>query len=282
MAVMYLVVTDFITGLVSYPLFIAKEVNHLKTTGPHCYTEDLFCLSMAIFASSSFIHLVLVAYERHVAINHSFYYNSRITVRRLRIASTVVWILIVMYNGLYFTLVYLPHHKFSTVYTILDMQYYIALPVLLLVAVYWYGRIFYTLRKVRLRIQRRQRSNINSLEGRRENCRHLQHQRSVFTILIQSFAFLIPYTLCAVTFVFIVLEGSSVRTSTFFVTLSVSDTLLLLNSLINPVIFCLRTTELRKECRKALRSVGIEGSVVQAQEQIFEEIEMQELQAPVG
>jgi len=149
--------------------------------------------------------------------------------------------------------------------------------------VYWYGRIFQTLRKVKHRqIQQEKHVVSDRLATKNRNDRHhhdiLTKRRSVLTSLLQAFGFLPPYALFTATFIFIIVLGSEVRTPLFFVTLSVSDALLLLNSLMNPIVFCLRTTEFRNECKKILGVLTCQNEV--APLPFADNIEMLELNIP--
>ncbi|KAK3721640.1 hypothetical protein QZH41_003662 [Actinostola sp. cb2023] len=96
MAVLYLSVTDLFTGLISQPLFIAKEISHLNNTERDCAVEEAFYFIFPIFVNASLFHLVVVAYDRHVAINQPYQYFTRITVRRLTYTSIVFWTLAIV------------------------------------------------------------------------------------------------------------------------------------------------------------------------------------------
>jgi len=279
MAVAYLVVTDFFTGLISQPLFIAREVNHFRGANPDCDVEDFFCFSTVLFSGSSFLHLVLVAYDRHVAINNPYHYKRRITVSRLTGASITIWILTVIYNGTYFIIIKLSMDIPYEIFYFFDFQYYVGVPVVLLIMVYWYVRIFLTLRAARRHIHVN-RDMVHSLQIRNETFQRLQNQRTVFTTLILVFGFLIPYTILVIFSVLIVIFGESIRSPLFFTLLSISYSILLLNSLMNPIVFCLRTVELKTESLKLLGFVPSQGGE-RAADQARSEVAMQELELPV-
>lgn len=253
MVVVFLVVSDLFTGLISQPLFIAKEISHLGYITPNCDLEDLFMLSVVIFSGSSFLHLVLVAHDRHIAINDPYNYKRRITVNRLTITSIALWGFSIIYNGIAFIIIKLSIKTHPLVYYIIDFQYILGVPVLLTVMVYWYARIFYSLRKIRLQIQD---SQLNHLQIRTQNYQRFQKKLTVYTSMILLFGFLIPYSLVFVATILITVLGSDIRSSFFFTVLPIAYTVLLLNSLMNPIVFCLRTAELKKEflgkvlCRK--------------------------------
>ncbi|KAK3752258.1 hypothetical protein QZH41_006592, partial [Actinostola sp. cb2023] len=155
MAVLYLSVTDLFTGLISQPLFIAKEISHLNNTERDCAVEEAFYFILPIFGSASLFHLVVVAYDRHVAINQPYQYFTRITVRRLTYTSIVMWTLAIVFNTSFFLLFYFLEYQSLLMQVVGFVGMTLPL-VLIIFLIYCNGRVFFTLRKTKLNIQQEQ------------------------------------------------------------------------------------------------------------------------------
>ncbi|XP_078344100.1 uncharacterized protein LOC144629763 [Oculina patagonica] len=113
-----LALTDLMVGLVVQPLHITKTIFLLQGKEFHelCDIDLAFTVSYLTFVVATACHLVLISGERYLAIKHTFIHFEVITKTRLMISSTVAWIAALTF----FPIVsYLPIYLFVSQGTIL-------------------------------------------------------------------------------------------------------------------------------------------------------------------
>ncbi len=90
-----LAATDAMVGILVQPLYISLAITTLQgeTTSDACPLQNVTRCAMNFFCFSSIAHLVLMAADRYMAIKHSYRYEHIVTKRRVLIGSAVAWIL---------------------------------------------------------------------------------------------------------------------------------------------------------------------------------------------
>jgi len=276
MAVLYLSVTDLFTGLISQPLFIAKEISNLNNTERDYVVEKAFYFILPTLANASLVHLLVIAYDRHIAINQPYQYFTRITVRRLTYTSIVIWTLAIVLNAPFLLSHSLECQLSFQVVGFVGMTLLLLLVVVIIFLIYYNGRIFFTLRKAKLKIKLEQ-ARLTHLQIAAQNNQVRQKEKSVFTAVILSSTFFICFLPLFVLVLSSQAVGSDKQGQLYFIFSPIAETCVLLNSLLNPIIFCLRTSELKIECRKFL-GLAIESDP-EADPQV-DNMELQEIGFP--
>jgi hypothetical protein len=89
-----LALTDLMVGLVAQPLHITNTIFLLQGEDFHefCDIELAFSVSLVISSFASVFHLLLINGERYLAIKHTFTHASVITKVRLMVCSALAWI----------------------------------------------------------------------------------------------------------------------------------------------------------------------------------------------
>ena len=87
-------VTDLLVGMISQPLHVSIALLLLLGDRSHtfCHLPLVFNASVLILCGASLFHLVLISAERYFTIKHSFAKGILITKARLIISSVVAWI----------------------------------------------------------------------------------------------------------------------------------------------------------------------------------------------
>ena len=93
-----LAVTDVLTGLFTQPFFILWQIFLLLGLSESETLEKCFVLSVIVLQIASYLHLMLVTFERLIAIKFTMKYSNIITDNNIKIAVLVVWI-IAFING---------------------------------------------------------------------------------------------------------------------------------------------------------------------------------------
>ena len=89
-----LALTDLMFGLVSQPIDITEIIFLLqgKDFNEFCDIDSAFSVSFIIFLLATIFHLVLINVERYIAIKHTFTHAAVITKARLLVGSALAWI----------------------------------------------------------------------------------------------------------------------------------------------------------------------------------------------
>ena len=88
-----LAVTDVLTGLFTQPFFILWQIFLLLGLSESETFENCFILSVIVLQIASYLHLMLVTFERLIAIKFTMKYSNIITDNNIKIAVLVVWII---------------------------------------------------------------------------------------------------------------------------------------------------------------------------------------------
>ena len=221
-----LAVTDVLTGLTAQPLYAIWMT--LETLGiSNCALYLVYELFFTTLAPCSFLHLTLVVLERLVAIKFPFRYHLIVTMRNIKLAVPFCWV----YGILYCMVLQFGDNKF--------MMYYIwvALPfvscfVFIIVS---YLVLYFETRRHQRRIKTQQLPR-EDVERYVTDNRALK--TTVFVVGSVSLC-LVPmcfYYLLRAFGVHLVKESNRAMLRTF----------LMLNSFLNPLIYCWRQKEMRQ------------------------------------
>ena len=90
--------TDFVVGLIVQPVFIATAIITLlnETSGVLCALQVITRLLTSCVSVASLIHLSLISGERFLAMKYPFSYTKHVTAFRVLIASSLGWLISVM------------------------------------------------------------------------------------------------------------------------------------------------------------------------------------------
>ena len=223
-----LAITDLLVGAVSTPLNIRVDALILRGTVP----ESIVCASY-MHVCASYMHLILMGWERYVAIAKPMKYKVLVRKRRIKRYSGIVWITVVIVYVLVMTLqaIALPHEFLLVLHLIEGVFSLISF----LALVYFYSMVYSKARK-------QSQCQISQITAKIQN-------RIAFTAcLLTAAVFLcsLPMAVFVATLQFLpILRASSV--------FRWSEVPLYLNSLLNPVLYFYRNRRYRKAALKLLR-----------------------------
>ena len=86
--------TDLAVGIVAQPVFIAREISH-QTGGSlsmYCKLSTITLITTTLLCITSLFHLTLISVERLIAMKYSLRYNDIATKRRLTAAIALCWL----------------------------------------------------------------------------------------------------------------------------------------------------------------------------------------------
>ena len=238
-----LAVADLAMGLIAQPMFGVVIAVMLKMTISGDYDSAMFCPSVvtichfALFflACASLLHVTLIAFDRLLTIFLHLRYQELVTANRVSIALVCLWLTSGAAASIY---ILLPSNN-DRVSEVLEL-------VGLLVTTVAYFHIYKTVRHHQNQIQSQcQTLNAQAMEALRE-------RKSAINALIVYIVFLacyVPYFCCT-----ILLMVDKLRPS-FLAGYQISLFLLLLNSSINPLVYCWRYREIRHISKNVVKGI---------------------------
>lgn len=226
---------DALTGLVIQPLLIAKTMDNLLQTEDQsrCLLLGLTVGAFHVLCFSSLFHLVLVTLERFIAIKYTLHYAHLVTNGNIRIAVVTVWMLTVLMELVRFGVTW--HSQAATIYfsvvTVLVMMCF----VLFIVACHI----------MLFRETSRHRKKIMTEQIPQEEVRRFLAENK----MLKTTAYVLgAVLLCYLPLMLFMLVIAQLRLLMGLIPLLRPwvPTLVALNSLLNPFIYCWRQKEMRK------------------------------------
>ena len=234
-----LAITDLLVGAVSMPLIITVDALILRGTVPErivCNINQSAAFVLYIAYSASYMHLILMGWERYVAIAKPMKYKVLVRKGRMKRYSGIVWITVIIGYVLVMTLqaIALPHELLYALYFIEGVVWLIGFMAL----VYFYSMVYSKARKQ----SRSQISQISQITAKIQS--RIAFTAFLLTAAVFIFSLPIPVVIATVQFWPILRANSVYRWS---------EVPLYLNSLLNPVLYFYRNRRYRKAALKLLR-----------------------------
>ena len=231
-----LAITDLLVGAVSTPLIITVDALILRGTVPEsivCKINHSAAFVQYIAYSASYMHLILMGWERYVAIAKPMKYKVLVRKGKMKRYSGIVWITVIIGDVLVMTLqaIALPHELLFALYFIEGVVWLIGFMAL----VYFYSMVYSKARK-------QSRSQISQITAKIQN--RIALTAFLLTAAVFIFSLPIPVVIATVQLWPILRANSVFRWS---------EVPLYLNSLLNPVLYFYRNRRYRKAALKLLR-----------------------------
>lgn len=213
-----LAVSDFAVGLIVHPIFIARSSLYISENSIHSFTVFMVFNIIAIFlCCASFLTVTAIGLDRLLAVQLHLRYSSAVTQFR------VCWVIIfIRIFSAFFTSIQL---WLTHLFTVLVAP---AVVTLLVINFLIYWRIYLIVRRHRAQIQQLQ------LTGNGNISRIKRIQRSALNTFLVYFLLLCCYSPFTIS-----LKGNVMRSL-----LDATGTIILLNSSLNPLLYCWRVREI--------------------------------------
>ena len=235
-----LAVTDVLVGAVSMPLTITLDALILRTA----VSEDIICTINEISGfvlytacSVSLFHLMLIAWERYVAIVKCTEYKVIVTKGRVKRYAGIAWITALVINALYGTLGVV--HVRYQVLLVVDVIYTLIWLICFSLTVYFYRMVYIEMRK-------RNRSQISQVSALIKARIESQIAYTVFLLTVAVFISSVP----AVVFSIVGTFSPFFQANYFY---RWAEIFIQVNSLVNPALYFYRNNRCRKAALKLLK-----------------------------
>lgn len=233
--------TDFMVGLLLQPVFVAELITLLldKAFGKVCLLSHISRVGISYSSFTSFLHLALLSGERFLALKRPFAHMDLVTTSRLLCASALAWLLPVILH------IRLPFGK-----TVILSTNVFLMVITMIFIIFCHVTVF--------RETRRHEQRLAAQQVTQEAREKFEKEKKAVKI---TFIILTVFVLCCLPFVAlrVVLQltrGTKKPTETVKIVGQLSRSLLLLNSLLNPIIYSVRIKQFRVSFKELLGGTG--------------------------
>ncbi|XP_078359602.1 alpha-1A adrenergic receptor-like [Oculina patagonica] len=232
--------TDLVVGIAAQPAFIGREIFRL-TGGSMSVFGTLYDITQTATTSlclASLFHLVLISIERFVAMKYSLRYNTIVTKFRLTVAVACSWLIAITYCVL----------KMASPKIVKSTKLAHLLAVIsLLVIIYCHISVYFVCRRHKIQIKSEQVSQ-------EATAKFLEEKKAWKTTGIIIGGVLTCYFLGLVAALAITIFPDWTQVFSSFSPFRMSC--FILNSLLNPIIYCWRSTAIREAMIQLLKRQG--------------------------
>lgn len=236
--------TDLLTGLVTQPIWTIKLVERINGNFPaYCYITKLLLIPGMILPSASFLTISVINLDRFLVLNLNLRYHEFITIKRVMYVEAVVLVISISLGLLTLVVSTALYRYLVVVFMLLNFVLNLVL----------YKRISRTVRKHELAIQA-QVNIVNHLLGLTD-LDVKKFKKSVGTVAVIFGLFCLCYTPALGVSTTQVLLDSNVVSWEVKTAAELSYLVVMLNSTLNPFLYCLRIADIRCAVFKIFRKV---------------------------
>ena len=233
-----LAATDLLVGAAILPADITGHAFRLSGV-PVCFVDTVTLMMMYFACGTSMYHLVIISGERYVAIKHALRYETLVTTRRLTAAVVTAWAISVasISSGL---VIGLKTHA-AVAETIFYALSILGIPGCWTAICFFQVAVFLETRRHRRHIRAHQVSGAAARETLKKD-KAARSTAMVVGALLMCYA---PTTVSDVVMLTTSLPVDAAYVAFFFAAMSVCT-----NSLVSPIIYCMRTEEFKRALRE--------------------------------
>lgn len=230
-----LAVSDFFVGVLSQPSFSAIQYYELiEISESYCVAAVVYQFSGWVLASISLLTLTTLTVDRFLALHIHLRYKQLITCQRIIIVLVLIWVYGIL----------------GGVFRIFTTDKIFKSYIVLLLIACALNFIFLCLIN---RTVRRHTAQINALHAGANQAMNIRMKKSVNVMYYVIGTFMVCYCPYMVCLLAVTIQGEWTQTIRIF--FRIGEYLVLLNSLLNPVIYCWRIEEMRNAARQRLREM---------------------------
>jgi len=229
--------TDFCVGFMIQPLFVTflMSSEHYK----RCYyVQRIFSTTVAIFCGVSLMTLTAISVDRLLALKLGLLYRFVVTLRRVWSLVASLW----LYHVSISTILYLNEDIVLNVICIEGI-------LCIIISTCCYSKIYFILRQHQAQVQ----DNVHQgqLNGGWTGINIARYKKTVSSAIWVQMMLLVCYLPMALTTVVAVITG--LLTPSLYLAVYVSFSFVLLNSSLNPFLYCWKIKEVRQVVKDAIR-----------------------------
>ena len=237
-----LATTDLGTGLLSAPLFFVSNIAKLtEDEGLYCKVTPVYIVAATCLSCISLLTLTAVSVERYTALRVHLRYNEVVTMRRVCVVTVGMWLVGISLTG----------SGAASALPVTEVASVIVIPLCLAATAFCYIKIH--------RVVRRHQAQISALvpaqigQQQDENAFDMKAFRKSFVdMLVIYFLFLVQFAPQLVIGLILLTHDPTVPILT---AVDLTQTFLLVNSALNPLLYCWRFQSIRYAVKETAQEV---------------------------
>lgn len=246
-SILFLATSDLLTGLITLPSFVVYQGSKLINPQHEfsCVALIMYTFTTFMFTGLSVITLILITMERYLAIFYPFKYQDYVTKRRIVITISVVWVIWITF----ITLTRFLSGAGSGLYSVIAAL--LLVPCILL-TFFVYCKVFFLTRRVR--------ASIGHELATPRNAEDIQETKSSRTVAYLAGAVVLCF---APTLAIAAVYSTGTVDENYFYHLMypLTDSAALLTPVLDPLIYVLRSSNVRTSLREMTRGRALAPSL---------------------
>ena len=232
-----LAMTDLGTGLISAPLFFISNIAKLtEDEGLFCKVTRVYLAAATCLGGISLLTLTAISVERFTALRVHLRYNEVVTMRRVCVVTVGMWLVGISVAAAT-TVSSLP---------VIEMTSVIVIPLCLAATAFCYIKIHRVVRRHQAQISAHVPGHIGQQQG--ENSFDMKVFKNSFVdMLVIYVLFLVHFTPLVVVNLIVLTRGATIQVYAFS---DLAEALVLLNSALNPLLYCWRSQAIRSAVKE--------------------------------
>ena len=238
-----LAMTDLGNGLVTAQLFfISKIAKVMEDEGLFCKITPVYGLVATCLSGISLLTLTAISVERYTALRVHLRYNEVVTMRRICVVTVGMWLVGISVAAAAIA---------STIRLVIDVVSVILIPLCLGTTAFCYIKIHRVVRRHQAQISAQipgqigQQQDKNSIDMR-------AFKKSFVDMLVIYVLFLVHFSPQVVVSLILLARGAAVRV---YAAADLAEAILLLNSALNPLLYCWRSQAIRSAVKETAQKV---------------------------
>ena len=236
-------VSDLGVGLLVQPFYISLLIKRLQQNISSCIVYDVFAMIVCLFFTASFLGVVAISVDRFLAIHLHLRYQELVSHKRVAAVAITIWLFSMLLSIMPF---WLPTGMTSVILASVGVA-------CLLVSAIIYIRIYLVVQRHKTQMAALQMQDVQQAAHSDED---MAHFRGVRKSAVFVFYIFLVFLVCYVPRFIFLAAGKILSPSVALERFSVySWTLLLLNSSLNPLIYCWKMRHIRHAIMDILRNI---------------------------
>ena len=232
--------TDLFAGLVVQPLAIAVQVKRIRGDGPSCTLESVYVIFRfsAVFIACSL--LVLIAVDRYIAVKKPLRYRHIVTKKRIKIAVTFLLAInaFSLIMDIVLAVVEIEIELYIAYYKAIDVTMGVIGLLYIVIIGYTYGYIYSQSRRQKKRLKNDQLSHEEAEQVQKDN-------KAAHTLILLLGVIVLTHLPGIITMAVSASSGFAIAPHVMSIAWTWARTIIALNVLFNPLIYCWRFKNLR-------------------------------------
>ena len=239
--------TDLFTGLIVQPIVVAVHVKRILSDGPFCILETVYEQLVLVSGITSFSHLVLIGVDRFIAVKKPLRYQIIVTRQKVTLGVILAWAFTLCFRIPELILFGIGSKQGMNFYNkILGVISSIFGTLYIVVIAYMYSYIYSESRRQKKRLNSEQLTEEQARKGKKDN-------KATNTVTIILGVLLLTYLPSIIWTAVTASSSYSLKPRSMAIVWGWTDTLAMLSSLSNPLIYCWRFKKLRRAFLEMLR-----------------------------